>query len=172
MIKIRTEKDSDHENIFNVNELAFGRDVESRLVDSLRSSKSYVEGLSLVSEDDGDVVGHIMFTKISIDPENDEFAGVSLAPVAVKPDNQNQGVGSKLVSEGLKACKYLGFKIMVVIGHPEYYPRFGFIQARKIGLESSIPVPDEAFMVLELIPGSLERLEGKIIFAPEFNEFI
>jgi putative acetyltransferase len=172
VVIIRPEKENDREYIYKVNELAFGRDVESRLVDSLRSSKSYVEGLSLVAEHVGEIVGHIMFTRISTDPGNEKFLGVSLAPVAVLPDYQNQGIGSKLIREGIKACKSRSFEAIIVIGHPEYYPKFGFTQARGKGLESSIPVPDEAFMVLELVPGSLEGMEGKIIFASEFDEFI
>jgi putative acetyltransferase len=172
MIKIRPEKEIDREDIYKVNELAFGRDVESRLVDSLRNSESYVEGLSLVAEHVGEIIGHIMFTRISTDPENEKFVGVSLAPIAVLPDCQKKGIGSKLIREGIKACKSKSFKAIIVIGHPEYYPKFGFTQAREKGLESSIPVPDEAFKVLELVTGSLEGTEGKIIFASEFDEFI
>jgi len=96
---------------------------------------------------------------------------LSIAPVAVLPEYQGQGIGSKLIDEGLITCKSRGFKVVIVYGHPEYYPRFGFLQARNKGLESSIPVPDEAFMVLELVPGSLDGVEGTVILPPEFDEF-
>lgn len=138
----------------------------------LRESENYVDGLSLVALKDGKIVGHILFTKITIEPENEDFIALSLAPISVLPEYQRQGIGKKLVSEGLKACRMKGFNIIVVIGHPEYYPKFGFTTARDKGLESSIPVPDEAFMVLELIPESLNDVKGRVVFPAEFDEFV
>ncbi len=172
MIKIRPEKDTDHVAIYEVNRRTFGQEDEPRLVNNLRKSESYVDGLSLVAEKDGEVVGHILFTKISIEPHQEDFIALSLAPIAVKPEYQRQGIGSKLVNEGLKSCRSRGFNTIIVIGHPKYYPRFGFTLAREKGLESSIPVPDEAFMVLELVSGSLDGIEGNVIFPPEFDEFV
>jgi putative acetyltransferase len=172
MIKIRPEKGSDREGIYKVNELAFRRNVESRLVDKLRESESYVDGLSLVVRKDYEIVGHILFTKVTIEPVNEDFVALSLAPLAVKPEHQRQGIGSYLVTEGLQRCRSKGFNTVIVVGHPEYYPRFGFISARKNGLELSVPVPDEPFMVKELVPGSLYKIKGTVILPPEFDEFI
>lgn len=170
MFKCRPEKDADRKAIFEINRLAFGQETESCLVDMIRESENYVNGLSLVAEKEGEVVGHILFTKISLEPPNGDFVGLALAPMAVRPDLQRQGIGSSLIIEGLKACKSRGYKTIIVIGHPNYYPRFGFSSAREKGLESPFPVPDEAFMVLELVPGCLDGVEGIITFAPEFTE--
>jgi len=172
MIKYRPEKDKDHSAIFETNLLAFPEDNEARLVDMLRDSESYVNGLSIVAEKEEKVVGHILFTKLTIESSKGDFVALSLAPLAVKPDFQRQGIGSGLVKEGIKACELLGYKAIVVVGHPEYYPRFGFSSAREKGLEAPFPVPDEAFMVYELVPGYLDNIQGMVKLAPEFDEFI
>jgi putative acetyltransferase len=172
MIKYRPEKDNDCTAIFETNELAFPEDNEARLVDMLRESESYVDGLSIVAEKDGEIVGHILFTKLTIASSEGKFTALSLAPIAVKPNFQRQGIGSGLIKEGIKACKSLGYGAIVVVGHPEYYPRFGFSPAREKGLETPFPVPDEAFMVYEIVPGYLDNINGMIKLAPEFDEFI
>lgn len=168
MIEYRSEKDADRAVIFEINRLAFGQENEACLVDMLRESENYVNGLSLVAEKEGEVVGHILFTKISLEPPNGDFVALALAPMAVRPDLQRQGIGSGLIIEGLKACEYRGYKAIIVIGHPNYYPRFGFSSARGKGLEAPFPVPEEAFMVLELVPGSLDGIDGIVKFPPEF----
>lgn len=172
MIKYRPEKDTDRAAIFETNKLAFPEDNEARLVDMLRESENYVDGLSIVAEKDGEIVGHILFTKLTIESPEGDFVVLSLAPLAVKPDFQKQGIGSGLVKEGIKVCKSLEYKAIVVVGHPEYYPRFGFIPAREKGLEAPFPVPDEAFMVYELSPGYLDNKGGVIRYPPEFDEFL
>lgn len=172
MIKYRPEKYSDRAAIFEINRLAFPEDNEARLVDMLRESESYVNGLSIVAEKDGEIVGHILFTKLTIESPEGDSVVLSLAPLAIKPDFQRQGIGSGLLKEGIKACKSSGYQAIVVVGHPEYYPRFGFISARKNGLEAPFPVPDEAFMVYELSPGSLDSISGIIRYPPEFDEFL
>lgn len=95
---------------------------------------------------------------------------LALAPMAVRPEYQNQGIGSELVRHGLRQCRDLGHKVIVVVGHPEYYPRFGFSLARAKGLEAPFPVPDEAFLVLELVPDALEGIKGVVNYPPEFAD--
>jgi putative acetyltransferase len=90
--------------------------------------------------------------------------------MAVHPEFQNRGIGSELVRQGLERCRKLGYKVVIVVGHPTYYPRFGFISARAKGLETPFPVPDEAFMVIELTPGALNGISGMIIYPPAFEE--
>ncbi len=142
MIIIRTEKQEDIESIREVNLMAFGQDGEGRLVDAIRQSDEFIPALSLVAIENGQVVGHILFSPIKIETQTGDVDALSLAPMAVRPEFQNRGIGSELVREGLKSCKRLGHKIVVVVGHPDYYPRFGFVPARKKGLEAPFPVPD------------------------------
>lgn len=169
MVEIRKETAADQASVFEVNKLAFGQDNEARFVDAIRCSDSYVQDLSLVAEKDGEIVGHILFTIQPIAGKDGDFTALMLAPVAVKPGYQRQGIGSKLLTEGLKACKEKGYTAVIVVGHPEYYPKFGFREARALGIEASFPVPDEAFMALELVPGSLKDVSGTIALAPEFK---
>jgi putative acetyltransferase len=118
---------------------------------------------------DSQIVGHILFSQIHIATPKGDVAVLSLAPMGVLPEFQNSGIGSQLVRTGLEKCRELGHKIVVVIGHPEYYPRFGFIPARQKNLDTPFPVPDEAFMVCELAPDALDGIEGKVKFPPEFE---
>ena len=165
----RAETEDDYADIYEVNWQAFERAAEGRLVNMLRVSEHYVPGLSLVAVKDGRVVGHILFTRLPIETQGGLFEALSLAPVAVLPAFQKQGIGSGLVTEGLKACKRLGFKTVVVFGHPDYYPRFGFSSARAKGLEAPFPVPNEVFMVQELVPGALDGLRGMVRLPKEFE---
>src|SRR5204863_1426042 len=110
--------------------------------------------VSLVAEVDGHVVGHIAFSPIQVDGESREGVGVGLAPLAVLPDSQRHGIGSRLIREGLAACNRAGYGFVVVLGWPEYYPRFGFIRADRRGLANEYGA-DEAFMVLELRDGAI-----------------
>jgi putative acetyltransferase len=135
----------------------------------LRETEHYVPGLSLVAVKDGRVVGHVLITRLAIETQGGLFDALSLAPVAVMPAFQSQGIGSGLVTEGLKACKKLGFKAIVVFGHPDYYPRFGFLSARAKGLDAPFPVPDEVFMVHELVPGALDGIRGITRLPKEFE---
>src|SRR5437879_1244482 len=121
---LRPETVADHEAIRRVNRLAFGQDDEARLVDALREG-GYVR-LSLVAERSGQLVGHILLSDLPIVTEAGTIPALALAPMAVLPEFQNQGIGSALVRRGLEACREQGHKIVVVVGHPRYYPRFGF----------------------------------------------
>ena len=170
MITIRPEKKSDYAAISEVNRLAFESEEEARLVETLRQSTGFIPELSLVAVNDGQVVGHILFSPLTIETKNGEVPALTLASMAVRPGFQNQGIGSELAVQGLKECQRLDHKIVVVVGHPNYYPRFGFSSARPKGLEVPFQVPDEAFMALELIPGALDGISGVVRFPPAFDE--
>jgi len=165
---IRAETNEDHAAVRRVNELAFEQPNEADLVDALREkAHPYI---SLVATVDDQIVGHIFFSPVSIESEKETFTAMGLAPMAVLPAHQNQGIGSLLVREGLQECERLGFDIVVVLGHPKYYPRFGFKSASSKGLRSEYDVPDDVFMVLELKPGVLEGRNGLVKYHPEFGK--
>jgi putative acetyltransferase len=172
MIMVRAERVGDIGAIHLVNRLEFGQEEEAFLVQRIRKSSGFIPELSLVAVKDSHVVGHILFSRIHINTPRGSMAVLSLAPMAVLPEFQNLGIGSRLVSTGLEKCRELGHTIVVVIGHPEYYPKFGFVPARKRGLDLPFPVPDEAFMVCELEPEALAGIEGKIKYPPEFEDVI
>jgi putative acetyltransferase len=169
--QIRAEKTEDLAGIRAVNILAFNnRENEAKLVEAIRQSSSFIPQLSLVAvKNDGEVIGHILFSLISIETEKGYIPTIGLAPMAVKPQYQRQGIGSKLVIEGLHVCKDLGYKHVVVLGHPEFYPRFGFTPAKLFGIKAPFPVPDEVFMVLEIEQGSLNGITGTVKYPPAFD---
>jgi putative acetyltransferase len=167
MIKIRNERTEDRPAVREVNELAFGRPGEARLVDMLRAAKKAV--VSLVALNQTRVVGHILFSPVTVEEGPQDFRGVGLAPMSVLPEFQNQEIGSKLVRAGLDACRREGFNAVVVLGHTRYYPRFGFLRAKDFGLDNEYNATD-SFMVLELQPGILERIRGLVKYAPEFRD--
>lgn len=166
MIVVRKESPQDYGAVRRVNELAFEQPDEANLVDALRGGAQ--PQLSLVAVADGQVIGHIFFSPVVIKSGNSELTAVALAPMGVLPEYQRRGIGSELVNQGLIECRQLGIAAMVVIGHPDYYPRFGFSPARAQGLQCEYEVPDEAFMVLELTPGALRGRGGLVVFPPEF----
>lgn len=167
MITIRLEEIEDQKDIRRVNELAFGQTMEADLVDALRANAR--PHISLVAVVEGRIVGHIFFSPASIETESGIFAAMGLAPMSVLPEFQNQGIGSRLVNEGLKKCRELGHSIVVVLGHPNYYPRFGFIPAHLKGLRSEYDVADDTFMMLELNENALAGRRGLVKYHPEFN---
>jgi putative acetyltransferase len=165
---IRLERPEDVLQIRNVNELAFEQPAEADLVDRLR--QGCPDFLSLVAEDDG-VVGHILFTPVVIESAGRQVHGMGLAPMAVLPDRQRQGVGSRLVKQGLDILRERGCPFVVVIGHPEYYPRFGFSPASGHGLVSQWEgIPDAAFMALTLDASSMAGISGVAKYREEFTE--
>ena len=149
-IIIRPESTADQDAIRHVNRLAFGQDEEARLVDALRDG-GYVR-VSLVAEQTGQVVGHILFSDLPIITEAGTVAALALAPMAVLPELQRQGIGSALVQKGLEACRQQGHRIVVVLGHAHFYPRFGFSPKLAAHLESPFSGSD-SFMAVELVPG-------------------
>ncbi len=165
-MEIREERPGDQEAIRRVHRDAFGGDLEARLVDLLRERGKAVT--SLVADDHGQIVGHILFSEVTIDAASGCRA-LGLAPLGVLPANQHQGVGSSLVREGLTRCTDAGHDVVVLVGAPAYYARFGFHAAKARGLDNEYGVNDE-FMVLELRTASLDRVRGLVRYAPEFAE--
>jgi len=164
-VTIRAEIAADHSVIRQVNEAAFGGAEEADLIESLRQEGVVL--LSLVAVLDGRIVGHILFSRMSIDTASGAAAAVALAPLAVVPRCQRQGIGGTLIREGLDQLHGLGDRIVIVVGHPDYYPRFGFSTALARALES--PFPPEAFMALELGPGALDGIQGRVRYPRAFG---
>ncbi|CAM3726329.1 GNAT family N-acetyltransferase [Mesobacillus thioparans] len=168
---IRPEDIHDIHGISVLNRAAFENgENEARLVELIRDSEHFIPALSLVAVDEkGEIIGHILFSVISLVTNQGVIPTMSLAPMAVKPEYQNSGIGSALVTEGLKKCKSLGYQHVFVLGHPNFYPKFGFQPSKNFGIQAPFPVPDEVFMAIELEYGSLNGLEGKIEYPPAFN---
>ncbi len=166
---IRLEQSGDIEEIRRINIEAFGSESEADLVEALRDSGTPL--LSLVAKKDGELVGHILFSPVSIEPENGNIRIAGLAPMAVATAYQKRGIGSKLVDEGLKRCKLAGYVAVVVLGHPKYYPRFGFIPSVKYGIKSEYDVSSDVFMAIELVDGALAESGGIVIYHEAFNRF-
>ena len=166
MISVRFERPDDAAGIRETNELAFESPLEADLVDALRGS---VDCRSLVATINEQIVGHILFTPVSLEPPIDvRIAG--LAPMAVRPQYQRRGVGGQLILAGLDECRRSGYSAVVVLGHPEYYPRFGFAPAHTFGLTCEFPSPPEAFMAIELELGALTGRGGLVRYLPQFAE--
>lgn len=166
-MKVRPEEAEDRAAVYAVNAAAFNTTAEADLVEVLRERAR--PRVSLVAEtDDGTVVGHILFTPVTLF-EHPERKLMGLAPMAVAPDYQGRGIGSALVKAGLARCRELGVGAVVVLGHPGYYPRFGFVPAARYGLGCQFDSPGDAFMVVELFPGFLEGLGGLVLFHEAFR---
>jgi len=165
MLSIREETPQDYEAIREVNRLAFQQEDEGQIVDRLRADGLVIA--SLVAVEDGAVVGHILFSELPIETDRGLLRAASLAPMAVRPERQRRGIGSALVLRGLEVCRQRGYSIVVVVGHPSYYPRFGFSAERARNLRS--PFAGEAFMGLELVAGALEGLEGRVRYPEAFG---
>lgn len=168
MMIVRQERPEDVAGIRHVNVQAFGQPAEADLVDLLRTRGKVI--LSLVATQNERIVGHILFSPVMIESEGGLFTAVGLAPMAVLPELQKQGIGSQLVKHGLEQCRQTGHECVVVLGHAEYYPRFGFVPASRYGLKCEYDVPDEVFMALELREGALKDRTGIAKYQPEFNE--
>ncbi len=161
---VRAESPSESFAVFEVVADAFPTTSEAELVDELRGATN--PQISLVAESGGLVVGHILFTPVEIDCPNGAFRGMGLAPLAVRKPYQRQGVGSALVARGLSRCREAGGAVVVVLGHPEYYPRFGFGPAWDRGIYYITPKPNPALMVLELERGALPERCGEVRYHP------
>ena len=169
MVTVRLEKPEDTPQVRRVNSEAFGQSTEAGIVDELR--RACPEALFLVAEDEGEIVGHIAFTPVVIDNPVAKVEGMGLAPMAVLPSRQRQGIGSRLVKTGLNRLRDSGCAYVIVLGHPEYYPRFGFELASRYNVECQWEgVPDEAFMILVFDHSVLQNLSGVARYRDEFNE--
>ncbi len=164
-MRIRPEEPADHAGVRAVNVAAFETAAEADLVEALRARARPL--VSLVAEAAGAIVGHIMFSPVTL-PGHPTLALMGLAPLAVTPARQRTGIGSALVEAGLAACRRLGADAVVVLGHPGYYPHFGFAPGVRVGLDCEYDVPAEAFMVLELRPGALRSASGRVQYHAAF----
>jgi putative acetyltransferase len=164
-VNIRRETPADAAAVRRVNESAFETSTEADLVERLHAGARPL--VSLVAEEDGAIVGHILFSPVTLSGAA-ETPIMGLAPMAVVPAHQQRGIGSALVRAGLLACKELGFDAVVVLGHAEYYPRFGFQPAARFGVSCEYDVPDDVFMALELTAGALGRTGGTIRYHGAF----
>ena len=165
-LTIRPERDVDAAAIRAVTSAAFPTPAEATLVDALRRQQASV--ISLVAEDGDRVVGHILFSPVTLNGSDQAMLG--LAPMAVSPERQRQGIGTGLVRAGLDASRERGAAAVVVVGHPAFYPRFGFVPASRFSLRCEYDVPDDVFMAIELIPGVL-RTGGFVRYHPAFADF-
>ena len=162
---VRDEQGRDRSEVYAVNLAAFDTPTEATLVDRLREEAQPV--VSMVAVDGERVVGHIMFSPVALSGhERLRIAG--LGPMAVEPSYQGKGLGAALVRAGLKRCKEQGYGAVVVLGHPEYYPRFGFAPAGRSNIRCEYEVPQEAFMSIELEPGYLKGAAGTIRYHSAF----
>lgn len=188
MPTIRPETPADHAAVSRVHRRAFGRADEADLVDHLRQEASPTVSL-VATEGEAAVLGHIFFSPVTIEPGSIDSGSIDsgsiepghrpvltmgLAPMAVVPERQREGIGSALVEAGLRACREIGAEAVVVLGHPGYYPRFGFRPAETFGLRSEYDVPSEAFLAMELAPGALDARTpdasaGRVRYHPGFG---
>jgi len=164
-LSIRDEQPRDRDRVRTVNESAFGRSDEADLIERLRLEGAVL--LSLVAEVDGQIVGHILFSRMTVETAGGPVAAVSLAPMAVLQGHQGYGVGTQLVRDGLAKLRDRGERVVIVLGHKEYYPRFGFSPEKARCLTS--PFPPDAFMALELSDGALEGVQGFVRYPIAFG---
>jgi putative acetyltransferase len=164
---VRAERENDREAVYAVNLAAFDNASEAELAEALRAEARPV--ISLVAELAEKVIGHIMFSPASMAAHPD-LRIMGLAPMAVLPEYQRKGVGSALIEAGLEKCRNLGMNAVIVLGHPAYYPRFGFQPSSRFNMESEYDVPAEVFMALELEPGVLSEVSGRVGYHDAFSE--
>ena len=167
-MEIRTELPEDATAIHKLNAAAFGRGDEAALVDALRAVKALT--LSLVAIEEGRIVGHIAFSPVTIGSEHRTMNAVGLGPMAVAPERQQSGIGTQLVETGMAELRKLGHTVVVVLGNPEFYSRFGFVSARHFCIHWEIEVPDDVFMIKELSEHALQGITGVAKYRPEFNK--
>ena len=163
-IEIREERPEDIPAIRDVNRHAFGQEQEGRIVDALRSNGAAM--LSLVATVDSRVVGHIMYSPITV---GDKVTGAALGPMAILPEHQRQGLGSKLIEAGIQKLREAGYPFIIVLGHADYYPRFGFKPASGFGIKCEWDVPDNVFMLLVLDEAKMQRVTGLAKYRQEFS---
>lgn len=172
-MQIREAVETDLNDVLSIERLAFGYEKEAELVRELLHDPSAKPLLSLLALKKGRAVGHILFTSAHLSDSKDAASIVILAPLAIVPDFQKQGIGGKLIEHGLALLSKSGVDLVFVLGHPEYYPRYGFSPAGQIGFEAAYPIPDEhagAWMVQALRSGVMGTVSGKVICADALNK--
>jgi len=172
-LQIREAVETDLNDVLLIERLAFGYDKEAKLVRDLLHDPSAKPVLSLLAFKKDRAVGHILFTTARLSGTQDTVSIVILAPLAIVPDAQKQGIGGKLIEQGLELLSKSGVDLVFVLGHPEYYPRFGFTPAGHLGFEAPYPIPDEhadAWMVQALRSGVIGSVSGKVICADALNK--
>lgn len=174
-IHIRKETPEDYREVIELTARAFENmpfadGDEDKLVERLRKAPNFISELSLVAELEGKIVGHILFTPAIIDNEQKQFLTLVLGPVSVLPEFQKRGIGGKLIKAGHKKALECGFDSVILLGHPEYYPRFGYKPASGWGIKTHYQLPsDDVFMAAELAENALKDVSGMVIFPPEFG---
>lgn len=175
MYLVRPERAEDIPLVRALNETAFGRPDEARLVDAVRRREEPTFCLVAVTTPDatgntgeGPIVGHVLFSPVTMESSGRRCRAVGLGPIAVHPDHRGVGVGSQLIRAGLDRCREEGYEAVVLLGHPTYYSRFGFTMARSRGIHWEHEMPGDPFMVLELVPGALDGVSGVVRYLPEF----
>lgn len=168
-IAIRPENTDDRDAIREIHRAAFGQENEGALVNAIRSSPGFIPTLSLLAIVEGRTVGHVLFSRIDIETESGDIPVLGLAPLAVDPDAQRRGIGSALVRAGLEESHRLGEHIVIVLGHADYYPRFGFVSAPPLGITSPFAVEASHFMVAALAPGVLDGVAGRVRYPEAFD---
>ena len=166
-MNIRPETDVDLSAIYDLNVSAFETSAEADLINALR--QQVIKHISLVAETADEIVGHIMFSPVDLTDDSSALI-MGLAPMAVKAEFRNHGIGSALVKSGIEACREVNAGAIVVLGHPDYYPRFGFKPASKFDLSCEYDVPDDVFMAMEIVPGYLSEKSGVIRYHEVFAE--
>ena len=174
-VTIRQETVEDYEKVFELITAAFQDEEytdhrEQYLVERLRKSVAFVTELSLVAEINGRLVGHILLSKITIRNEKETYGSLALAPVSVAKNYRKQGIGGDLIKKAHKKAYELGFDSVILLGHADYYPRFGYQSASKFGIRLPFDAPDENFMALELRKDGLKSVSGRVEYPPEFFE--
>lgn len=167
MPQIRREEETDQAAVRVVHEQAFGRSAEADAIDALRQRQQTT--ISLVAIEKEQVVGHVLFSPVTIEANGEQFPALGLAPLGVLPAYQKQGVGSALVEAGLEACRHLPIDCVVVLGDPRYYGRFGFVPASRYQLRCPWNIPPDAFMVIAWQEGVLENRAGLACYQPEWD---
>ena len=167
MIEVRPETPDDVASIREVNTRAFGQEQEANIVDALRANGA--AAVSLVATLDGRVVGHILYSPVTL---GDRIRGAALGPMAVLPDCQRQGIGVRLVEAGNRRIEEEGYPFIAVVGHAEYYPKFGFRPASRAGMRCEWDVPDDVFMVLVLDPARMRGVSGMVKYRDEFSTVV
>ncbi|ABY44371.1 MULTISPECIES: GNAT family N-acetyltransferase [Bacillus] len=174
MVTIRQEQKNDYRKTEEVVKEAFLNEEfsdkkEHELVKRIRECDAFIPELSIVAVDE-EIVGHIMLSKITIEQDGTTVDSLALAPVSVAPSHQKKGIGGKLIGAALEKAKELGYGSVVVLGHPEYYPKFGFKKASEWNIKAPFEVPEEVFMVMELTENALEGVEGVVQYSSAFAE--